>query len=95
MAKAFVATLLMLLTVAAVLVYRTGAYKEVVISSGDQGPFVLIYKIHKGPYHKIVDVISEVEDFFFKKDLACPIAFGLYLHDPNLVEQDRLISHGG
>ncbi len=95
MAKAFIATLFILLSVAAVLIYRTGVYKEVQISSGDQGPFVLVYKVHKGPYHKIVAVISEVEDYFFKNDLACPMAFGLYLHDPNQVEQDRLTSHGG
>lgn len=95
MAKAFAITLGILLIFAAVIVYRTGYFKEVKISSGTQGPFILAYKVHRGPYHKIVAVIEDVEELFKKMNLPCPLAFGRYLHDPNTLEHDRLESHGG
>jgi hypothetical protein len=95
MAKAFAATLAILLFFAGFVVYRTGYLKPVTISSGFQGPFILVYKKHQGPYHKIAPVIDSVEDFFNQKGLDCPLAFGRYLHDPNTTPHDRLQSHGG
>ena len=95
MAKAFFATALILIFMIGFVVYRTGLYKEVTIGSGHQGPFLLVYKVHRGPYHKIVPVIESVETFFKDRGVLCPLSFGRYLHDPNLVEQDRLESHGG
>jgi AraC family transcriptional regulator len=95
MGKAFVITLSLILLMIAFVYYRTGYYKDVIITSGEQGPYILVYKVHKGPYHKIAPIIDEVEAYFKKNNLPCPLAFGRYLHDPNLVEHDRLESHGG
>lgn len=95
MGKALGITFGLILIFAGIAFYRTGIYKDVTISSGHQGPFVLVYKLHKGPYHKIIPVIEEVEKHFADLDTPCPLAFGRYLHDPNTVEHDRLESHGG
>lgn len=95
MGKALGITFGMLAVLVGFVVYRTGYLKPVDLSAGDQGPFVLVYKTHKGPYHKIAPVIDEVEAFFKKNDLPCPLAFGRFLHDPDTVEHDRLVSHGG
>lgn len=95
MAKAFSVTFGILFCLIAFIFYRTGFFNDVNISAGNQGPFVLVYKVHKGPYHKIAPIIDDVESFFKENKLPCPLAFGRYLHDPNLVEHDRLVSHGG
>ena len=95
MGKALGITFGMLLATAIFLVYRTGYFKPVTIAAGEQGPFVLIYQVHKGPYHKIATVIDTVEALFKEKGTPCPLAFGRYLYDPNTVEHDRLESHGG
>ena len=60
-----------------------------------RGRFFLIYKVHRGPYHKIAPVIDSVENFFKENKVNCPLAFGRYLHDPDSVPHDRLESHGG
>ena len=95
MGKAFAITFGILVAVAAFIVYRTGYFQPVQISSGDQGPFILVYKKHLGPYHKIAPVIDSVEKSFKEKGLTCTLAFGRYLHDPDTVPHDRLESHGG
>jgi len=95
MAKAFAITFGLLLAIAIFIVYRVGYFNPVNISSGNQGPFFFVYKVHRGPYHKIAPVIDSVEDFFKENQLPCPLAFGRYLHDPNTVPHDRLESHGG
>ena len=95
MAKAFATLFIIFLFFASFIIYRTGYLKDVKIASGYQGPFILVYKLHKGPYHKISQVITEVEDELRKLKIDCPLAFGRYLHDPNLVDHDRLESHGG
>ncbi len=95
MGKALGITFGLLLAVFIFIVIRTGYFKPVNINSGDQGPFVLVYQIHKGPYHKIAPVIDSVEAFFNQQGLPCPLTFGRYLHDPNTTPHDRLESHGG
>ena len=95
MGKAFAITFGALAAIAIFVVYRTGYLEPVDIGSGSQGPFVLIYKQHTGPYHKIAPVIDEVERTFKEANIDCPMAFGRFLHDPNVVPHDRLESHGG
>ncbi len=95
MAKAFAITIFILLCFAGFVVYRTGYLKPVTIASGSQGPFYLVYKTHEGPYHKIAPVIDGVEQELNNKGIKCPFAFGRFLHDPQTVPHDRLVSHGG
>lgn len=95
MGKALAITFGLLISVFIFIIYRTGYMKPVDISSGEQGPFVFIYKTHKGPYHEIAPVIDSVEKFFKDSGLPCPLTFGRYLNDPELTPHDRLVSHGG
>ena len=90
MIKAFAITMGIILILVGIAVVRTGIYKDVKMSSGEQGPFVLVYKNHMGSYHKIVPVIESVENYFKEKNLPCPLAFGRYLDNPQEVEHDRL-----
>lgn len=77
------------------LYFRLGGHKDVSISTEDFGPYVLLYKIHYGPYHKIADVIAEVEAWAATKNLDCRLTFGEYLDDPRTVDEKRLRSLGG
>ena len=88
-------TLLILVCISAFVFWRTGFYKEVHITSGELGPFHLVYKEHLGPYHKIPPVIKEVEEAMENIGNKCSLAFGRYLDDPKTVDHDRLRSHGG
>lgn len=77
------------------LLFYVGAFKPVVISEKQAGPFILLYKDHVGPYHKIVPVIEEVETWAKENGIDCKLSFGKYLDDPNSVEEARLKSIGG
>ncbi|HPI41313.1 MAG TPA: GyrI-like domain-containing protein [Pseudobdellovibrionaceae bacterium] len=72
-----------------------GFFKSVEIEEGKRGPYILLYKEHQGAYHKIVNVIKEVEQFANEKLVNCPDTFGEYLDNPETVEEGRLRSLGG
>lgn len=55
----------------------------------------LLYKAHTGAYHKINDVIKEVEAWALEQNLPCKRTFGEYLDDPRTAEEARLRSNGG
>lgn len=95
MGKAFAITAAIFAVIIGVMIYRTGIYKDVTITPGQQGPYILVYKEHFGEYHKIVPTIESVEILMRESGLPCPLAFGRYLDDPDEVEHDRLRSHGG
>lgn len=92
---AFGTIVLILFFMAAFIFWRTGYYKAVHISSSEMGPFVLVYKEHIGPYHKIPPVIESVEKAMENLGNKCPMAFGRYIDNPEEVDHDRLRSHGG
>lgn len=75
--------------------YYVGAFKGVDVSYEQRGPINLIFKIHRGPYHKIVSTIEEVENWAKDMKIPCEKSFGRYLDNPDLVEQSRLKSQGG
>ena len=64
MAKAFAITFGLIVAIFIFIIIRTGYTKPVAINSGEQGPFVLVYKLHEGPYHKIAPVIDGVEKIY-------------------------------
>ncbi len=72
-----------------------GAFKPVIISQKNAGPFHVVYKTHVGAYHKIVPLIEEVEKWAKAQGLDCHLSFGEYLDDPKQTEEVRLRSHGG
>lgn len=73
----------------------TGAFKSVTVSQDERGPYIILYKTHIGPYHKIVSVIEEVESWAKKNGLKCRLSFGEYFDNPRVVEEGRLNSRGG
>lgn len=95
MLKAFIITLILLLSGLGFVVWRTGYFQPVEISGGSFGPYFMVYQIHQGAYHNMPKTLEKVEDFFKEQDIPCPLSFGRYLHDPALVDEDRLESHGG
>lgn len=72
-----------------------GIFKPVTITIAEAGPFHVIFKEHRGAYHKIVDALSEVETWAKANNLKCQRSFGHYLDDPGLVEETRLRSRAG
>ena len=72
-----------------------GVFKPVEVSLTEKSDFVLIYKLHEGPYHKINEAIVEVENFALKNSIVCYKSFGEYIDNPAEVDQDRLRSHAG
>lgn len=89
---AIVATVLMFV---GAFVYRTGYFKSVEITIHEDGPFLLLYKEYVGPYHKILPSIEEVEHWALAQKVDCPYTFGMFLDDPQTIEEGRLRSHVG
>lgn len=80
---------------AATVFFRLGGHKSVELKLEDRGELHLLYKEHFGAYHKINDVLVEVEALAAKNNIPCPQTFGEYLDDPRQIEERRLRSHGG
>jgi len=74
---------------------QVGFFKTVDIQEASYGPIQLLYKEHVGPYHKIINAISEVEQWAQSNAIDCKKSFGEYLDDPSVVEHVRLRSNGG
>lgn len=72
-----------------------GAFSSVEISREKRGPLHLVYKVHRGAYHKIVPTIEEVESWAKDQGYGCKRSFGQYLNRPVDVEEERLTSRGG
>lgn len=87
--------LVAIVALVAYLAFYLGAFRPVVIAEKKAGPFVMLYKDHTGPYHKIVPVIEEVEKWAKDNGLDCRLSFGEYLDDTSLTEEARLRSRGG
>lgn len=87
--------LIAIIVFVAYLTFYLGAFKPVVIAEKTAGPFILLYKEHTGPYHKIVPIIQEVETWAKENELDCRLSFGEYLNDPSMIEEARLRSRGG
>ncbi|MNJ96674.1 Bacterial transcription activator, effector binding domain [compost metagenome] len=77
------------------LAYYLGAFKGVEVKDEVRGPYTMIYKVHTGPYHKIVSAIGAVEDWAKTQSLDCKLSFGQYFDNPDTQEEARLKSHGG
>lgn len=65
------------------------------IDQDERGPYIIIYKTHIGPYHKIVSTIQEIETWAQTQGFKCRLSFGEYFDDPRVVEEGRLNSRGG
>lgn len=77
------------------LFYKLGAFKPVQITATEAGPFLILYKEHMGPYHKVNDDITEVETWARANGEKCELSFGQYLDDPKTVDEIRLRANVG
>ena len=77
-------------------IVHVGYFKKVEITTLPQSPvFYLVYKEHTGAYFKINETIQFVEKELNKVNINCRVSFGHYLDNPEVVEEERLKSHGG
>ncbi len=75
---------------------RLGSFKDVEITHSKSGAnFLVLARDHMGPYHKIADVISEVEKWARANNEPCTLTFGEYYDNPAHNDEDRLRSRGG
>jgi len=72
-----------------------GAYKEVVARVEIYPTLHLVYRDHTGAYHKIGEVLQEMETQAKKLGLNCSKTFGRFLDDPQTTDPDRLRSQVG
>lgn len=77
------------------LMQYTGFFKSVTLAMDQRGPYTLVYKDYQGAYYKIVPTIEEVEKWAKEQGLSCRLSFGLYLDNPELIEEGRLRAKGG
>jgi effector-binding domain-containing protein len=86
-----------LLILAAVVfaVVNLGVFKSVVVEYGSAPEMIVVYKNHVGPYHKIGEAITPVEEWAKKQNVDCKQTFGEYFDNPQVQEQERLRSRGG
>lgn len=77
-------------------VKQAGYFRDVKIEKlEDPLEFYMVYKTHIGSYHKMNDTIVEVEKKLAENNISCRVSFGHYLDAPEIVDEDRLKSHGG
>ncbi|MBX2987301.1 MAG: GyrI-like domain-containing protein [Bdellovibrionaceae bacterium] len=74
---------------------RNGVFMPVRVNIEERGPFLLVYKTHVGPYHKIMPTLETVEKWARETGFHCERTFGEFIDDPNLVEVERLHSNVG
>lgn len=77
------------------LMQYTGFFKSVTVAIDQRGPYTLIYKDYQGAYYKIVPTIEEVEKWAKSQGFSCRLSFGLYLDNPEVIEEGRLRAKGG
>lgn len=75
---------------------RLGSFKSVEVQRDSTSKtFHLLSRDHMGPYHKIADVILDVETWARANGEACRLTFGEYKDNPDTTDEDRLRSRGG
>ncbi|MCB9025501.1 MAG: GyrI-like domain-containing protein [Bdellovibrionaceae bacterium] len=91
----FVSLILVLSSLFTYLYFYLGFENEVKNLGVVEEEFYLLAKKHIGPYHKINEVITEVEMNSEQKRIPCPLTFGNYLDNPQIADENRLRSEGG
>lgn len=93
--KVFGSFLIVLFSILIVTYFKSGAYKSVETKKTPPPKLQLFYVENIGPYHKIMENLSYVEDEFKKLGTPCKKTFGHFLSDPEIIDHDKLVSHVG
>lgn len=89
-------SILLLAALAFSIMTRLGSFKTVEVQQRPDGEsFLILARDHMGPYHKIADLISDVETWARSKGEPCERTFGEYFDNPETTDEDRLRSRGG
>lgn len=80
---------------ATTLYFKLGSHLPVQLEDFKGPAYHLIYKEHTGSYHKITHRLEEVEQWAAENNIPCHKTFGLYLDNPQVIEELRLRSEGG
>lgn len=84
--------LLSLLSVAVFIFFRIGAYKGVEVVRTPMPAYDIYFKVHRGPYHEIINDLKSVESKLDELGQPCKKTFGMFLNDPELVDHKLLLS---
>ncbi len=92
------AIILLLVALTAVLLYlaRGGLFSKITVDEREDGPFLLVYKMHTGDYKNIGPVMDKV--YYMLRDeyqLETTRGFGLYFDNPKETDKSQLRSLGG
>jgi len=93
--KVFGSFLILLFSFLIFTYFKSGAYKSVEAEKTTAPKLQLFYVENVGPYHKIMENLSYVEEEFKKLGTPCPRTFGHFLSDPKIIDHEKLISHVG
>ena len=83
------------LSIAIYFYFTSGAFKEASVTEVEVPKLQFFYKENIGPYHQIIDRLTQVEKTFAKLEIKCQKTFGLFLSDPEREDHDQLVSHVG
>jgi hypothetical protein len=73
-----------------------GAFATISVTDAQKGPFVLVYKVHTGPYRGTADIQDEVFNTLRTEfSIGTTRGFGLYYDNPENVPQSNLRSIAG
>jgi hypothetical protein len=73
-----------------------GVFDEVVMTSGERGPFFLVYREHIGPYREVKFVKAEVARYLAGRHETVPArGFARFLDNPQKVQPENLRSTVG
>jgi AraC family transcriptional regulator len=95
MKKAFLITVAAIIFFAVTMFIRLGMYKEVKFEVRDLPIQNTLFVNHVGPYYKISEKISFVEDWAKQNGVPCEKTYGEFLDDLKATSEDRLRSRGG
>jgi hypothetical protein len=93
--KVFGSFLILLISFVIFTYFISGAYKSVEAEKTTVPKLQLFYVENIGPYHKIMDNLSYVEEEFKKLGTPCVRTFGHFLSDPEVIKHEKMISHVG
>ncbi len=90
-----VAVLITLVMIVAAVMNYLGAFKDVDIELKEREALYLAYRLHRGPYHQIMETLSAVEQEMRDAGRPCALTFGRYLDNPEVSDEDRLRAEVG
>jgi len=84
-----------LVVIIIVALWNLGTFQRIEMKTEEVEPLTVVYLEHKGPYHKIVRKITEVENILKEKNIPIIEGFREYCDDPQKVKSEGLRNIAG